>query len=302
MRETTTLHSPIPGFTTDTTPDDRIALSVFGPPGSGKTRFSVSAPGPIGFIPLDRKSRKTVDMVKAELGAEVYMPKRDLVTPINPMKLAMMASECTNKTLLIDTKKPCPMCCAKHYHRWQVNLIKEAVYQLHDHPDIQTIVIDSGTAFYEDLMFATFGRAERIMQRDRGPINREMRDFYASLASKHLIVIHEAREIYKNDKGTGKFEASGWNKTGYNVNAEVELGIDDTKAEGDSRFFMNVKRCQSNPGIQGPSGLGLLTDDQITFPYLAMAIYPDSELEEWTTEGAEEKKTVAKATERLAGK
>lgn len=268
---------PIPGFSSDTTPSDKHAFAIFGGPGAGKTQFCVSAPDPIGFISLDRKSRKTVDKVNRDLNKVIYMSDPDLIKVIQPMKMATLPAECANKTLRPSPKSPAPLCCAKHFHRWQVDRIKSAVYTLHEHPAIRTIVIDGMTQFWEDVLFAEFGRSQRIMPRDRGPVNREMKDFIGSLSDKHLILTHEARAVYKNDKVVpGKYELAGWPHTGYNVNCEVEFVCDEEKGEGtEGRFAVNVHKCQSNPNIQGPGGKKLLEDDQITFDYLATYIDPD---------------------------
>lgn len=284
----------IPGFSDDTTPADKHCFSVFGGPGSGKTRFCCTAPDPIGFVSLDRKSRKTVDKVRQELGKTVIMSDPDLVKPLQPMKLAMLKPNCEVKAVSTATNKPAPMCCAVHHYRWQVNRIKEAVYALHDHPAIRTIVIDGMALLWDDILFAEFGRTQKIMMRDRANPNREMKEFIGSLSDKHLILTHEAKQVYKNDKPTGKFESAGWNKTGYNVNCEVEFVNDETKGEEDEgRFYIDVHRCQSNPNIQGPGGRKLLVDDQINFDYLAMQIDPD-----WNPDD----EVADQGTKRLQGK
>lgn len=282
----------IPGFTTDTTATDKHCFAVFGGPGAGKTRFTISAPDPIGFVSLDRKSRKTVDVIRQELDKVVYMSDENLIQPVNPMKMAMLAPDCTSKVVKVNTPTA-PMCCAKHFHRWQVNRIKEAVYTLHAHPAIRTIVIDGMTTFWEDVLFAEFGRSQRIMPRDRSTPNREMKEFILSLKDKHLILTHESRDVWKNDKPTDRCELAGWSHTGYNVNAEIEFVCDEHKAETDEgRFYVNVHRCQSNPNIQGPGGKKVLTDDMITFDYLATLIDPD-----WNPDD----EVVDQSTKRLKG-
>jgi hypothetical protein len=237
-------------------------------------------PGPIGVVPLDRKSRRTVEMAKAELGKVVMMPKVDLVTPINPMKLASLTPLCKG-AVASNINKPAPMCCASHYHRHQVDKIKDAIYTLYGADSIKSIVLDSGTQFYEDMLFAEYGRSQRILPRERGAVNREMRDFYASLSKKNLYITHEARAIYKNDQKTDRIELSGWAHTGYNTNVEIEFGVNDAKEEGEGKFYLTVKRCQDRPVLQGVSGKQLLTDEEITFPHLAMQMYPNSDFTDW---------------------
>lgn len=270
-------------FTTDPKADDALAIATYGEQGSGKTRFSMTAPDPIGFIPLDRKARKTVERISAELNKRVVMPKADFIRSENPMKLAMLKPWCDNAALIVQWEQPLPpYCCARHYYRWHVNRVKAAAFKLYAHKDIRTIVIDTGTQLWEDILHAHFGRSDRIMPRDRGPANQEMIELLNNLAGKNLIITHKAREIWKNDKPTGRYEYAGFGHLGYHVNTIIHMVNDETKSADDSdRFLLNVMLCQDNPAIQGPGGKALLTDDMITFQNLAFMIFPDDEPSKW---------------------
>lgn len=259
----------IPGFTTNVSAQDQLAIAVFGLAGSGKTRFCCTAPDPIGFIPLDRKTRRTVERVSRELGKTVVMPEQDFVRVENPMKLAVM-----------DVTE------AKKWYRAHVNRIKEAAFRLYDHKQIRSIVIDSASQLWEDMLFAEFGRAQRIMPRDRGAVNQEMIDLLNCLGGKHLILTHKASEIWSGSgdsaRPTGKYEWKGFPHLGYHVNVIAELVCNEHKGPADEgRFTLNVVMCQDNPDIQGPGGKSLLQDASISFQMLALQIYPDSNLEDW---------------------
>ncbi len=272
----------IDGFVTNPKAEDALAIMLFGEQGSGKTRFLTTAPDPIGIVPLDRKTRKTVERIANEFGKTVVMPKEDFVRVDNPMRLALLKPTCGQSIeSKLEDKVP-KLCCAIHYYRWHVNRIKAAAFKLYAHPEIRTIGIDTGTQLWEDILFAHYGRSERIMPRDRGPANQEMIDFLNALSGKHLIMTHKAREVWRNDKPTGKYEWAGFAHLGYHSNVIAECVCDETKAEGEEdRFRMSVVMCQDNPSIQGPGGRNLLTDDQISFQTLAYAIYPDSDPEQW---------------------
>ena len=60
----------IPGCTTSITADDKPAVGVFGAESVGKTRFAATAPQPIGLIPLDKKSKRTFELIGREMGYE----------------------------------------------------------------------------------------------------------------------------------------------------------------------------------------------------------------------------------------
>lgn len=253
----------IPGFSINPPADDKLAVAVFGQQGSGKTRFACTAPDPIGFIPLDRKARKTVDKIGAELGKIIIMPDKDFIRTGNPVALASYS---------VDQ--------AKKYYRQHLDSIKKAAFALYDHPQVETIVIDTGSQLWEDILFAEFGRSQRIMPRDRGSVNQEMIDLLNALSGKNLVITHKAGAVWRNDQPTGNDEAKGFPHLGYHVNLLIEMGIDHKKKpvkdkDGEltgweeGRFYLNVDMCQDNPNIQGPAGDKLLVDDMINWDNLA---------------------------------
>ena len=271
----------IDGFTTDIQPNDALAIAVFGMEGSGKSRFLATAPDPIGVIPLERKSRRTISQVAREFDRTVLMPEEDMVRVSNPMKVAMM-----DDPELIK------------YYRAHVDKVKRAAYTLYAHPDVRTIGIDSATQLWEDMMFANYGRLTRVLQRDRGLINQEFTQFVNNLSGKNLILLHHSKEIYKNDKGTGKYAPAGYPRIGHLVNCTMELVNDPSKGEGDDeRFVANIVMCQSNPAIQGPGGKALLTDDSIMFDALAYAIDPDWGEQVEAAQGKRDAKRMIKAVQ-----
>jgi hypothetical protein len=270
------------GFTSNIKADDALAIALFGEQGSGKTRFGITMPDPIGVIALDRKTRKTVERIAKELDKTVVMPTEDFIRVAKPMQLALLKPSCgANIESKLDDKTP-KMCCAIHYYRWHVNRIKSAALKLYEHRDIKSILMDTGTQLWEDILFAHFGRNERIMPRDRGPANQEMIDFLNCLSGKHLTITHKAKQVWKNDKPTDKYEWQGFPHLGYHTNVIAELVCDDGKGMDDEgRFYMNVHMCQDNPDIQGPGGKKILKDDSVNFPMLAYSVYPDVDVDEW---------------------
>ncbi|HEX6825451.1 MAG TPA: AAA family ATPase [Nitrospiraceae bacterium] len=265
MKQTAINMKGLEGFTSVIEADDKLAMAVYGLQGSGKTKLAITAPDPIGFVALDRKARKTVERISKELGKTVFMPKEDFIRVGNPMELATMKVE-----------------QAKIVYRRHVDSIKMACFKLYKHPQVRTIVLDTGSQLWEDMLFAHFGRNDRIMPRDRGAVNQEMIDLLNALSGKHLIITHKAKEVWRNDKPTGRFEIAGFPHIGYHVNSMIELKCDSKKEEGDDgRFTLDMILCQDNPAIQGPGGKNLLSDDMISFQNLAQLIYPDADPEEF---------------------
>ena len=261
----------VEGFTTSIrkTVDLSLVIGLYGPQGSGKTRFAATAPDPIGVIPLDRKSRYTVAKTMEEFHKVVVMPEQDFIRHENPMRLAVMGIE-----------------QAKAYYSDHVKRVFEAAYKIFNSRDIMTGVIDTNTQLFEDILFKHYGRNQRIMPRDRGPANQDMIDFINAMSGKHLILIHKAVEVWTGDgdnaKPSGKFRAAGFPHLGFHCSVVAEMkknvlyNSENGSGGGKSwKWSMDVTDCQANPELEGPQGKDLLTDSEITFDNLAMNVYPD---------------------------
>lgn len=235
---------------------DKLAIASFGPSGSGKTRMIATMPGKIGVIPLDRKSKRTIERVAAERNlpkGKIIFPKDDLVRLGKPMTLMLMDNDGAMK-----------------FYRDHVNKVKDAIFTLAEDPTIDSIAIDSGTQLSEDVLFANYGRDQKIMPRDRGTYNSELKQIFVAMQGKQVLVTHEARAIWVNDKPTNKQEPTGWSKLEYNVNMIIEhTGPPDT-----AEFQLIVRLCQDKPEFIGET---ILRGEEIDFPSLANIVYPDGD-------------------------
>ena len=231
---------------------DKLAVGSFGKAGSGKTRLILTMPGKIGAICLDRKSRRTIERGAEQLGlpkGKIVLPKEDFVRLARPMELAMM----TNDNAMV-------------FYREHVNRIKDAVFTLAERSDIDSIAIDSGTQMTEDVLFANYGRDQKIMPRDRGLFNSEMKQLFAGIQNKHVLVTHEARAIWLNDKPTKTDEWTGWSKLPYNVSMIVEhFGPPHKKG-----FELVVRLCQDQPDLIGQT---IQEGEDIDYEALAMQVW-----------------------------
>lgn len=266
MRETIIIppHEPVlfdllgPSITAE-----RLAICNFGEHGTGKTRLIATAPD-VGVIPLDRKTRGTIERVRKEISpnSQIWFPKADYIRHEDPMALAMLPPEESMK-----------------YYRKHVNKIKDACWTLADpkHP-CRTIAIDSGSQLWEDILFANYGRNQKIMPRDRGSANQEMKDLLNSIQGKHLIVTHRSKEVWKNDKPTGRNDVAGFADIGYYCNVLVEHERNERSGE----FSLSARMCQANAGLHGDAGRKMLIDSEITFLGLVMKVYgEDIDIEEY---------------------
>lgn len=258
----------VPGFIPATTSNDRrLRVSAWGKERVGKTHFAATAPGPIGVIPLERNSRYVVGKVAAEYDKTIVLPDRDFIRT----DAAAMA-----RFRRMEPKKSIEA-SMKHY-RAHVDSIEEHLYRLYESKKIQTVLIDTGFQLWEDILFAYFGRFHRIMPRDRGPANQEMKDLL-NACPHHLIVTSAAKEIWVSDKSTGKFAPSGWPHLGGHVNVITEHFKQKTKREG-LQFGCRVSASQANPDLVGDEESELV-GPACEFAFLGKLVYPDSELEDW---------------------
>ncbi len=248
-----------------------LVVATDGKPRTGKSRFAATAPDPIGVMINDRNSRWTFAKHAKETGKKIVAPDKDFIRVEDPIKLA---------TLSVDQ--------AMAYYRKHVDAFKKEYFSMLADKTIKSIVIDTGTQLSEDVLFANYGRNQRIMARDRGAYNQEMKDMLVA-CDKNLIVIHRSKEVWRDDKPTGRFERAGYGHISYEMNVCVQHYRDDIvhkKACAESErgcvcFGIRITECQANPELVGSGDESKLVGRRVTFAHLAQRIFPDSSLEDW---------------------
>jgi len=280
-----------------------LAVLVYGEAGSGKSRMLATAPDPIGVVPMERKARQTVLRTASELGKRIIMPEIDLVRPARAALTAVMPDSCITpdnpkfrnykqedqvkaaeqemqrRTEQIPLDGEAPGCCQRCYYRFHANRTKSILFRMADRPDIRTIAIDTFGQFVDDLLFANYGRNERIMPLDRKTFNREVCDVLNTLSHKNLVLVHQSANIWRDNKPTNKTKpASSFAKIGHYVNVVVQLDRNDLAPMGAGRYVLRVDDCQANAAL---IGMDLLYDDDISFARLATLVYPDSDESDW---------------------
>lgn len=229
----------------------RLIISVAGKERTGKTTFGVSAPGPIAFFPIDPGREGVLEKV------------------IKTKKILLPIDERGN----IETFDYRDATSPKDYERlWEK--FKKCYTDAFNSKEIRSIVVDTTTEAWELVRIARFGKLTKIQPYHYGPVNAEFRDLVkqAYKTDKNLILIHKVKNEYVDDKRTGNMERAGFGDIGYLVQINLRLNWD--KENG---FTMYVEDCRQNMDIAGE----VFREPQNTFPYLAMNVYPDSELEDW---------------------
>ena len=254
-----------------------LVMNAYGLDTSGKTRFGMTGPEVIGYIPMDRKTRRTVEIVAKETGKRFLIPKEDFIRQVNPLKLATTSED-----------------SIRTHYKDHVNRVKDAIYALHEHKDVRVICIDFGSQLYQDICFSLYGREMQTIRigtdvkKDRSEANQMMIDIINIISDKHVIFTAKSRDEWVDNKPTGRTTNEGFRHMGYHANISVEF-VNNTKwnpssnsDESSWHYGIAVRRCQENPSLEsgGRKEMTLL-DDDITFLNLASLVWPDEDPEEF---------------------
>jgi hypothetical protein len=235
----------------------RIICSVEGQEKEGKTHWAFTAPAPIAYINIDTGGEGVVEKFKAA-GKEILEMKID------------SPDDSGGENVVRTRSVPVWNQIA---HGWRSGLAHA-----------RTTIVDTGTEAWEILRLARFGKVTQIMPHHYGPVNAEfrrlIRESYDS--DSNLILIHKQKKQYVNDKWSGKYERSGFNDIGFGVQV---LMYSYREAEG---FHTQVLDCRQNaslkwrdyeevPGVELAPMTGLNS-----FAALALDIFPDTSIEDWT--------------------
>jgi hypothetical protein len=279
-----------------------LIISVYGAPGTGKSRLLGTAPG-VGLLATENKARQTVIKTAAEFGRTVVMPDVSLNRTANPMLLASLPQTCIvlgdavhknwtagaiqdemqkiAKTITLTS--PPPTCCQRHYFRWAVNRTKETGYRMLEDDRIKTIGVDTFGAFVDDVSYANYGITGVIDPKEFGfapreDMIKEIREWLNNMSTKNLVLTHHSKEVWKDGKPTNKTQPDGkFSKIGHYTSVACEMIVTDQEF-GAGRYVLKTKDCQANASI---IGLELLADEEITFQNLAMQVYPESDPDFW---------------------
>lgn len=242
----------IPGASILLTHDDKPAIGVFGAEGTGKTRFAATAPGPIGLIALDKKSKRTFIEIAIKLGTEVISNEKPFLSDKEAITMAVTSGD-----------NPVGLKLIKDTYTSVVTAIFDMAMAYAAHPQVQTIVVDTCSQLFEYILFSHFGRRNQITPTSRGAANQDMIDFVNALRTKNLVLIHRAKEIWRStgqyDKQgntikepSGKFEQDGFKHIGGFLTASLEMTSKKIRTDDlAEKFRAKVVTSQSNVLMEG---------------------------------------------------
>jgi hypothetical protein len=264
MKETTI--TQIPGFSADTTPDDKPMLGVFGPENTGKTRLGCTAPcsdGLLAFLALDKNSKRGIECYKQEYpdsSSRIIVNSEPLASPTEWVKVALMDSAVKEDLAKIQG-----------VYTEMVKKVFDRTMTLVKNPNVESIVIDDCSQLFDWIMFSHFGRRNQIESYQRGAPNQDMIDFITALGSKNTVLIHRGADVWadtgetdkqgrKKQAPTGRLKPEGFGKLGKFMTAVVELSVargkivthgkteDQIYAE---KYRCRVQSCKGNTLVEG---------------------------------------------------
>jgi hypothetical protein len=145
--------------------------------------------------------------------------------------------------------------------------------------DVRTIVVDTATELWEILRLARFGSLSKIKGFSKEaakfaytPVNREFRGFLRQIAKhpeKSLILNHQMKPEYIDDKRTGRYERAGFGNIEFIAQAVIELDRrDPSEDDPNHTFLLKVLDSRHNPSVNGL----VLENEMCSFPMLASMV------------------------------
>lgn len=261
----------VQGFTHDFSGRSASALGIFGGEGSGKTRFGATATEwaikrglTSAWLVWDRKTRLTVRRIHEENGWPLpLINAQDFITPKAAIEIARLDR---------DTDKGAEE--IKKVYNAAYTRVLDIVGPLVESPKVNPIIIETGTALYDMISFAHFGKKQGV-GRDRvwGPPKQDWTDLMDLLANKHLIISFWEKDEYKADARTGRTKPDGPNHLGYTLTSLVRFNHNRLLRNPDELFTLDVIQSQDNTGLEGQDGL--LKNDDITYTNLIDMLRPE---------------------------
>ena len=235
----------LPGFSpANVATKRRLIMSLDALEGAGKTRFALTAPGPLAFINLDEGLEGVIEPFQTQ--KQIYLCQIKLEFEGNKDQIVKAAEQ---------------------------ELIKfEKAYQA-ALKQARTLVIDTGTELWELMRLAAFGKLAQVMPHQYAEVNQQMTRLLKLAYDKdcNLLITHRLKPEWVNDKRTGQYEFSGFKDIPFLVQAHARLWTD---ADG---YHMKIGKCRQNASTVGLE----LTNQMIDFATLALFIFPDSSPEDW---------------------
>lgn len=219
----------------------RLIASIWGDDKQGKTHFALTAPGPIVYINFDYGLEGVI---------EKFSDKKEIKV-CDVQYTSDQASAAAAWGKFVST--------------YEQSLI---------HPDVRTIVVDTGTQAWALMRLVHFGKLSGVMPTRYEKPNTQFQQWLdrALKCDKNVIILHKSGKEYINDKYTGGQEIKCYSNMGGSVQVNAQI----KREKGNGPFRLIVNNCRQNKDCAGLE----LMDPMCTFPFLAAEIF-NTGVSEW---------------------
>ena len=233
----------------------RLIVCTQALPKSGKTHWYLTGPAPIAIIDIDDGVHRAIKGFQKE--KEIYV--------------ARYRKEYSELRMNGDSAKAVMEAASEQLEKMRSDYIQAL-------REARTVAVDGGSELYETVRLACFGRTEKVMGREYGPVNREMKLWLdlARNSDANVIFTHRLREKYVNDKKTDQLEAEGWKKFPYECDMVIQQWVEENEPIP-NRYHATVLSCGMNPELDGQDFSGETAD----FATIAQLVFPESSEEDW---------------------
>ena len=238
----------------------KLFLAIEGLPKKGKTTQALTAPGPIILFDIDGGAKGVVDQFIEE-GKEIIQPLNAKGEPETFQHHESMTQEAWLNTWL---------------------RFRECFLDALDHKRARTVIVDTETEAYELVRLAYLGQLEKVRERYYGTVHAEMRRMIrrAKNSDKNVIFTRKLKPVYIGNDRTKDYAGAGFKDVDYEAEAVVRAwkGV---KGD-DSLFGLTFVLSRLHTELENEDDdMHELTGPMSSFPFLACAVFPDTDLEDW---------------------
>lgn len=234
-----------------------VVALVAGDRDTGKTHFTFTAPGPIGYQSLDIGEDGVIQQFQGnkDIFHAQYLPR-------NIHALDLSDFDARDKQ------------AAEAREVW-TKFVSDFQHLLNS-PDIRTIIWD--TAYEVRLLseLAAFGKLAQIQPRDRPPqkyeLHKIIRQALACDPPKNFLVTDKLKQKWVNNQSTDEYEPAGFKDVEYLFPTILRMYHDDA-----GEFSFEVERSRHRAALKGK----LYEAPMNEFSWLAADMFPDTQMSDW---------------------
>lgn len=247
----------LPGF--EIASDDityRLLIASQGRDKSGKTEFGFTAPSPIAVISMDIGLEGVVEKW-VKRGKKIWVAHFNVPPVVNQSEYLGV-----------------------------FNRTRDAYYKAISHKDVRTVLVDTGTDWWELARLAEFGQLSPAadIKRAYAPLNQLFRSLLKMGfdTNKSIIITHKMKENWTikqlangkvQDVADGTYSRAGFSESEYLVQANIEHRYNrDT-----GKFEIEILNCRQNMNMTGMTLIG----DECTFANVGSLIFEGTSVQDW---------------------